>query len=69
MLHEKQSSSGGKKISNKYRMARRANGLDLSEAIIIVDIFTIKNTRAMRKVFPARVFYRADRNQGRAQSC
>jgi hypothetical protein len=68
MLHEKQTSNGGE-ISNKYRMARRANGLDLSEAIIIVDIFTIKNTRAMRKFYLAHVFYRADRNQGRALAC
>jgi hypothetical protein len=50
-------------------MARRANGLDLSEANIIVDKRAIKNTRAMRKFFAATVFNRTDRKQDRVQAC
>lgn len=69
MLHEKQTSNGGKKLSNKNRMARRANGLDLSDAVIIVDKHTIKNTRTLRKFFLTPVFSRMNHNQARVQAC
>jgi hypothetical protein len=36
-------------------MARRANGLDLSETFIIVDYFTIKNTSSFQMFYFARV--------------
>lgn len=37
-------------------MAGRANGLDLSEAIIIVDYIVIKNTSFMRIILSARYY-------------
>jgi len=43
----------GGNLHHKYRMARRANGLDLSEAFIIVDNSAIKNTQIMRNIFLA----------------
>jgi hypothetical protein len=36
-------------------MARRANGLDLSETFIIVDYSTIKNTSSIQMFYLARV--------------
>jgi len=44
MLYERKTSNGGNTHHKIYRMARRANGLDLSEAFIIVDYIVIKNT-------------------------
>ena len=36
-------------------MARRANGLDLSKAVIIVDYFAVKNTSSMQASYFVRV--------------
>lgn len=61
--------SAGRTFKLNKPHGRRANGLDLSEAVIIVDYIAIKNFPSNRATHPVPVHFGPDLNQGCDAGC